>query len=592
MTPPENRPAYRSLQDILQRLLQSRPDAPIAITQAGQDFSVLDLSIQAFALKQKVLVDGDESEKWGMFTTSTINGLIAIVGLLWADKQPVLLPNTRDSVVRDVAPLVGGFITDDPDFTGDGPIIRLEDPHPTTNPQKPAQDFSFTSDACLQLFTSGSTGQPDMITKSLRALEAEHYAFERAFSPLTGKAPVMSTVTHQHVYGLTFRLLWPLSTGMVVLDGMLHFPHEVTAMLQKYPQACLISSPAFLKRAGRLVEYAKGNTRKNVVFSSGGPLPAVTSNQLKDTGCVIPIEIFGSTETGAIAFREQAPEKANTPWIPLPDVQTRVRDGLLEVMAPHLETPDWWTTQDRVELEDSHFVLKGRADRIAKIEEKRVHLGDQENFLVGSPLVDEAHIFMLEDGKAQLCAVVVPSEDGWQSLAKDGRNKFCRSLQHHLADRFEAVTHPRKWHFIKQMPLNTQGKRQLQTLTAYFARPDVPPDIPNVITSHIDEDGKSASLELFVPPTLPALQGHFPERAIVAGVVQISWSDYFARQMFKLPETAHKMDRIKFKHLLIPGTHCHMQIKWDPATHIATYDITGDGHIFAEGRLHYTEGDA
>jgi len=88
----------------------------------------------------------------------------------------------------------------------------------------------------LVVYTSGTNGEPLAIGKSLAQLDAEVHALEARFGALcdTGLAPVnlateamagfdddddvempviWATVTHQHIYGLLFRVLWPLAAG-------------------------------------------------------------------------------------------------------------------------------------------------------------------------------------------------------------------------------------------------------------------------------------------------------------------------------------------------------------------------------------------
>lgn len=580
-------PPRLSLSKALKETLQRNPETPVAITQTGQYFSAQDLYRQAWTLKERISGHQGEKERWGVFTNSSINGLIAVLGLLWSEKKPVLLPNIRPGILSDLETHVDGFVTDSPDMVSHKTLLVLEPDQQDAEQSCPTEPFVIPDAACLHLFTSGSTGQPEIIAKSLSALETELHALEKTFSSLLKKALIVSTVSHQHIYGLLFRLLWPLATNRLIVDGLLRYPHEVSALLKKHPQACLVSSPAFLKRAGHLVEYPGNETEKTIVFSSGGALPPATSQQLQATGKVTAIEIFGSTETGGIAFREQNPRLENTPWTLLPGVQIRVTEGLLEVCSPHIEVGTWWRTQDMVDVQNDHFILKGRADRIVKLEEIRVHLGDLETFFITSPLIEEVHALVTEIPDPRLCAIIVPSEKGWEALATAGREAFCKDLQKHLSTRFEAAALPRRWLFVKQIPVDTQGKRRQQSLTGFFARRNVPSNLPEVIRSVINHDEQKATMEFLVPSTLPVLKGHFPERPIVAGVVQVYWVDYFARQQFGLSSTAYKMDRIKFKRVLTPGVQCRMNIQWDKMTKVAAFEIIGDDTVFASGHLYY-----
>ncbi|MFX5622702.1 acyl-CoA synthetase, partial [Acinetobacter baumannii] len=71
---------------------------------------------------------------------------------------------------------------------------------------------------------------------------------------------------------------------------------------------------------------------------------------------------------------------------------------------------DWWRTQDRVEaLADGRFRLLGRADRIVKIEERRVSLDALERALREDTEVDDVRVLVLPGHREQLAAVVVPA---------------------------------------------------------------------------------------------------------------------------------------------------------------------------------------
>ena len=65
----------------------------------------------------------------------------------------------------------------------------------------------------LVIFTSGSTGQPKAIEKRLFQLQNEIAVLEQLWGKRLGSSEILSTVSHQHIYGLLFRVLWPLSAG-------------------------------------------------------------------------------------------------------------------------------------------------------------------------------------------------------------------------------------------------------------------------------------------------------------------------------------------------------------------------------------------
>src|SRR5262249_61811756 len=75
-----------------------------------------------------------------------------------------------------------------------------------------------------------------------------------------------ATVPHQHVYGLTFRILWPLATGRPFRSRMHALWEEVLPCLG--PATALITSPAHLGRIDGIAPLAV-DKRPSLVLSAG-----------------------------------------------------------------------------------------------------------------------------------------------------------------------------------------------------------------------------------------------------------------------------------------------------------------------------------
>src|SRR5262245_77051 len=121
----------------------------------------------------------------------------------------------------------------------------------------------------LVLFTSGSTGAPEAIPKKLSQMSREVVTLETLFGKLLGSAEITTTVSHQHIYGLLFNVLWPLAAGRAIRVRSLSLPQELPAVLAER-EAVLISSPAHLKRLPENFTEATSSNRLRAVFSSGG----------------------------------------------------------------------------------------------------------------------------------------------------------------------------------------------------------------------------------------------------------------------------------------------------------------------------------
>ncbi len=119
------------------------------------------------------------------------------------------------------------------------------------------------------------------------------------------------------------------------------------------------------------------------VFSSGGALPAEAAQALHQRLGQWPTEIFGSSETGGIAWR-QGP----TLWQPFADVQlSQGEDGALRIASTYLPPGHIEHSADAARIEaDGRFELLGRLDRIVKLEEKRISLPMLEQALVAHGL--------------------------------------------------------------------------------------------------------------------------------------------------------------------------------------------------------------
>ena len=92
-------------------------------------------------------------------------------------------------------------------------------------------------------FTSGSTGVAKAITKTLRCLDAEIQTLEMLWGKTLENAAVFTTVSHQHIYGLLFRLLWPLCAERPFAATAHSYPEQLVAELQQQTRTVLISSP-------------------------------------------------------------------------------------------------------------------------------------------------------------------------------------------------------------------------------------------------------------------------------------------------------------------------------------------------------------
>jgi acyl-coenzyme A synthetase/AMP-(fatty) acid ligase len=183
-----------------------------------------------------------------------------------------------------------------------------------------------------------------------------------------------------------------------------------------------------------------------------------------------PTEVFGSTETGGIAWRRQEGEDV---WTTMPGINITSGEGSSSILrSPFLSaTPNSepWHMDDALELlPDGRFRLTGRLDRIVKIEEKRLSLPELETRLEEHPWAVSAAAVALIGRRQYIGAAIVLNADGRSHLALHGRRATTQILRRHLSMHFEAVLLPRRWRFPAQLPINERGKLTQAALAAMF----------------------------------------------------------------------------------------------------------------------------
>ncbi|WP_313129098.1 class I adenylate-forming enzyme family protein, partial [Stutzerimonas nitrititolerans] len=218
---------------------------------------------------------------------------IALLGA-WRAGVTVLLPADLQPATRQrLADQADLWLTDQ---AGDSVLAEL------LGDALPAAPLDL--DQCrLLLCTSGSSGEPKLIEKRLRQLANEVEVLEAQWGAELGQACIIGSVAAQHIYGLLFRVLWPLCAGRPLLRRALPFPEDIQLASRKQAGFCLVASPALLKRMGDNLDWP-ALSRVRRVFSSGGPLPAEAAHQLQQRLDQAPTEIYGSSETGGIAWRQ------------------------------------------------------------------------------------------------------------------------------------------------------------------------------------------------------------------------------------------------------------------------------------------------
>jgi acyl-coenzyme A synthetase/AMP-(fatty) acid ligase len=528
------------------------------------------------------LLSETPGDAFALFHHDAIEFAAALFGA-WLVRKAVFLPG--DNLPATCA----GLRANVTGFLGEFNSEWLPKKAPPTNlDHKPARCADIDADFVgLVLYTSGSTGAAQPIAKKLGQMAAEVANLENQFGGLLGAADIISTVSHQHIYGLLFNVLWPLAAGRRIQASSLSWFEDLSATLAAR-DAVLVSSPAHLSRIPENPGWAKATQRLCAMFSSGGPLSFDVAQECQRLlGCV-PIEVYGSSETGGVAWRQQE-SRDNQAWTALPGVGWRIdainaEENVLAVSSAHLPSKDWFRTADRAHAAgDGGFFLGGRVDRIAKIEGKRVSLTKIDGLLMASPLVASARTLAVDGRRQRIAAFVVLSEIGRRELNALGRRGFARLMRRLLDHSIEPVGLPRIWRYLDALPVNAQGKTSHADLLALLETLPAPVTEPQ--SRLLERDAEHAVFELIAPDDLIYFNGHFNGQPILAGVVQVDWAIAFGRRCFALPPQFRAIEMLRFRRLIRPNTPFRLELMFQPASTTLSFKISTVLGTHASGRL-------
>jgi acyl-coenzyme A synthetase/AMP-(fatty) acid ligase len=536
---------------VIRALVPHRPGDPVAFGEGGAR-SAADLLADASRIARAL-----ERFPPGELTLACEDRYHAAAALLgsWMAGRPVALPpNGQDEAVRAaVRASPSGVLLHDRAGAEDGVDLRslLDGPAGSSAlPEIPEGRHVVT------LWTSGSTGAPQRYPKTAGQILGEALLLPRLFGIGPG-ARIVATVPAHHIYGLLFGVLAPLAAGGALGRTSPLHAEAVAAALRGAGATHLVSSPAHLH--GLLVLDAL--PRLDRAFSSGGALASDVRGRLASRLGLSVVEIYGSTETGGVAHRDEA----DGPWIRFPGVEVSIGDdGRLRVESPFLPpgSPRPFVPGDLAEPAGAGaFRLLGRSDGVVKVAGKRVALAEVEARLLSLPGVrDAAVIAVPSTGMREVelrAAVVAPGQD--EGAIRAG-----------LLAWLDPVTVPRRIRLVDALPREATGKIPRERILAILA--------PEGEVLEFDHRlGDSAA---------PWFEGHFERFPVLPGVVQlVELVLRPARRRWPDLGDPVRIRRLKFQRPIRPGETLTVQISRPAGEARLDFQITCAGQPCSSGRF-------
>ena len=370
----------------------------------------------------------------------------AFIAVASLGKKMVILPNGQEGTLDEYADEYDLFVSQAPKIMDDK-----------------VEDIELDLSSEIIFFTSGSQGSSKKVNKNLQLLINECEVLESHFGEKIANTIILSTVGHQHIYGILFRVLWPLIKDRTIINFNILYPETLSKLLaQSKRKFTLVSSPAFIKRL-RANELNKVEAL-SFVFSSGGKLEYLDFKKFNDLTGVIPTEVYGSTETGGVAYRTQVDE--NESWQCFDGVQVSCGPNSCLIVKSNFILTGSFETNDLVSiLAEGRFKLLGRSDRILKIEEKRVSLDELERTLISLDDILDIHCVLLYQGSRQVIGCVIAESEQWRTEHTLNKIKQIKSL---LLRYFEPILIPKRFRFLRELPYNKQSKITAKAMAGLF----------------------------------------------------------------------------------------------------------------------------
>ncbi|WP_158409014.1 beta-ketoacyl synthase chain length factor [Endomicrobium proavitum] len=338
---------------------------------------------------------------------------------------------------QDIEKLITGFAQKEKVFEGLKLLCSLDDNIESIKTHEKQCFKSMNDKKRINFFTSGSSGVAKNCIHSKDMIDEEVEGLSFLF---IGVNRIVATVPAHHSYGFIFTLKMP---DFLKVPIVMHPPIPFLdwgKLLQE--NDLLVSFPLFLQYLADLdFKFPKSIT----ILTSTAPCPDALIEKLYANGVEKVIEIYGASESGAIAFRQ----KAGSSFELLPFWNFTIENKTIkEIQRKNttlkIEVPDI----TKLDGERSFFVI-GRKDNAVQVAGVNVFPTKVERILKTHPFINDVIVRL---GKGRLKAFIVLKDNIDVQEAQKSVYQFIKSS-------FTTHEMPKKITFGNKLPLTPFGKK-------------------------------------------------------------------------------------------------------------------------------------
>jgi len=327
-------------------------------------------------------------------------------------------------------------------------------------------------DTALMIFTSSTAGTP------VAGIEIPHYGLvhqdftARLVLDLKENDNYWCTSHPGWITGSVYGIIAPLSIGCTNFILEEHFKAKNWIdFFKKNKISVIYTAPTALRMLKSEIKKEDFKDVRNIC-SVGEALTSGVFDFYRRLGVEIN-DTYWQTETGAlmIANTNAMKKKSGSMGKPIPGINARIRDGMIEFEKPwpammigiHNHEKmykdyfygKWFKTNDSARIDnEGYFFFEGRKDDIIKTSGERVSPIEIESVLIKHPSVKESAVVGIPDEiKGQIIKAFIVLNKGFEES-----DKLKDELMQFVKKEYAGHSYPKIIQFMKDLPKNNSGK--------------------------------------------------------------------------------------------------------------------------------------
>ncbi len=307
--------------------------------------------------------------------------------------------------------------------------------------------------ACICLSTSGTTGQPKLIKRTVDSFIDEGYRYIDALK-LTTEDHILIPLPISHAYSLGWVFAAILSSARLEITGPEHFSQITDSITSRASIIVLTNEIAKLLTLRVRQTKTKITNRLRIAMVGAGMISQRLADEFSDVFSIGLSGNYGSTETGTL-FYQMPPMNLSSIGIPFPSVKFELRSergGLCEndeigrlfvKVQNYLE----YDTADLAYIDsNNNIIFSGRASNSMRRYGRWISPVEIESVILSVSGIEDVNVYY-DSEKDVICATVV---------AKKGMDSIY--LKDFLKGKLSRYKIPDMIDFVSEIPRNFLGK--------------------------------------------------------------------------------------------------------------------------------------